>query len=108
MGILSGREFFMHSSRSPRGGTPGHAVGGRSLDSAALPALLRASHLLALALPSAPRRPSSAPEAMVRAEGLVCAPQRPPQFSLRPYNDPQFPLRPPTGAHFAIEGSRSN
>src|ERR1035438_9064309 len=59
MGILSGREFFMHSSRSPRGGTPGHAVGGRSLDSAALPALLRASHLLRPPPPPAPPREAS-------------------------------------------------
>src|SRR5664280_3679147 len=36
----------MRSSRPPRGGSPGHSVGGRSLDPAALSALLRASHLL--------------------------------------------------------------
>jgi hypothetical protein len=98
----------MHSSRSPRGGTPGHAVGGRSLDSTALPALLRASHLLGLALGSAFGRHASAREGIVWAEALVCARQRPPQFPLRPYNDPQFPLQTHTGAHFVIEGSRSN
>src|ERR1019366_7002594 len=42
-GILSGREPFMRSSRPRRGGSP----------PAALPALLRASHLLGLALGSA-------------------------------------------------------
>ena len=42
-GILSGREPFMHSSRPPRGGS----------SPAALPALLRASHLFGLALGSA-------------------------------------------------------
>ncbi len=43
----------MRSSRPPRGDNPGHAVGGHSLDQAALPALLRASHFLGLALGSA-------------------------------------------------------
>src|SRR5450756_2158549 len=43
----------MRSSRPPRGGSPGHAVGGRPLAPAALPALLRATHLLGLALGSA-------------------------------------------------------
>src|SRR5450830_998451 len=43
MGILAGRVSFMHSSRPPRGGS----------SPAALPALLRASHLLGLALGSA-------------------------------------------------------
>src|ERR1035437_3617289 len=43
----------MRSFWPPRGGSPSHAVGGRSLDPAALPALLRASHLLGLALGSA-------------------------------------------------------
>ena len=33
----------MHSSRPPRAGSHGHAVGGRPLDPAALPALLRAA-----------------------------------------------------------------
>src|SRR5450759_4706043 len=42
----------MRSFWPPRGGSPGHAVGGRSLDPAALPALLRVSHLLGLALGS--------------------------------------------------------
>ena len=41
----------MRSSRSP--GNPGHAVPSRSVDPAALPALLRATHLLGLALGSA-------------------------------------------------------
>jgi transposase InsO family protein len=41
----------MRSSRSP--GKPGHAVPSRSLDPAALPALLRATHLLGLAFGSA-------------------------------------------------------
>ncbi len=41
----------MRSLRPPR--SPGHAVPGRSLDPAALPALLRATHLLGLALGSA-------------------------------------------------------
>jgi hypothetical protein len=52
-GILSGRESFMRSFRPPWGGSPGHAVGGRLLDPAALPALLHASHLLGLVLGSA-------------------------------------------------------
>src|SRR5450756_1331207 len=43
----------MRSFRPPRGGSPGHAAPGRSLDPAALPALLRAAHLLGLALGSA-------------------------------------------------------
>jgi hypothetical protein len=43
----------MRSFRPPRGGSPGHAVGGRSLALTALPALLRATHLLGLALGSA-------------------------------------------------------
>ena len=43
----------MRTSRPLRGGRPGHAVGGRPLDPAALSALLRASHLLGLALGSA-------------------------------------------------------
>src|SRR5450759_4422638 len=43
----------MRSSRPPRGGSPGHAVGGRPLAPAALPALLRATHLSGLALGSA-------------------------------------------------------
>ena len=42
----------MRSFRPPRGGSPGHAVGGGS-PILALPALLRASHLLGLALGSA-------------------------------------------------------
>jgi hypothetical protein len=41
----------MRSFRSPR--SPGHAVPSRSLDPAALPALLRGTHLLGLALGSA-------------------------------------------------------
>jgi hypothetical protein len=43
----------MRTSRPPRGGSPSHAVGGHSLDPAALRALLRATHLLGLALGSA-------------------------------------------------------
>ena len=35
----------MRSFRPPRAGSPGHAVGGRLLAPAALPALLRATHL---------------------------------------------------------------
>src|ERR1035437_2883255 len=52
-GILSGRGPFMRSSRPPRGGSPGHAIGGRPLAPAALPALLRATHLSGLAPGSA-------------------------------------------------------
>src|ERR1039457_5628763 len=51
MGILAGQEPFMRSFRSPP--SPGHAVPGRSVDPAALPALLRATHLLGIALGSA-------------------------------------------------------
>lgn len=43
----------MRSFRPRRGGSRGHAVGGRSLALAALPALLRATHLFGLALGSA-------------------------------------------------------
>src|ERR1035437_5088793 len=43
----------MRSFWPPRGGSPSHAMGGCSLGPAALPALLRASHLLGLALGSA-------------------------------------------------------
>jgi hypothetical protein len=43
----------MRSFRPPQDGSPGHAVGGRSHDLAALPTLLRATHLFGLALGSA-------------------------------------------------------
>jgi DNA-binding transcriptional regulator YiaG len=43
----------MRSFWPPRGGSPGHTLGGRSHDLAALPALLRATHLFGLALGSA-------------------------------------------------------
>ena len=43
----------MRSFWPPRGGSPGDAVGGRSHDLAALPALLRTAHLFGLALGSA-------------------------------------------------------
>jgi DNA-binding XRE family transcriptional regulator len=50
---LSGREPFMRSFWPPRGGSSDRAAPCRSLDPAALPALLRATHLFGLALGSA-------------------------------------------------------
>src|ERR1035437_4890228 len=52
-GILDGRGHFMRSSRPPRAGSPGHSARGGLPALMALPALLRASHLLGLALGSA-------------------------------------------------------
>ncbi len=43
-GILVRTGPFMHSSRPLRGGSPGHSVGGRSLDLVALPVLLSAGN----------------------------------------------------------------
>jgi hypothetical protein len=51
--ILSGRGPFMRSFRPPRSGSPDRSAPGGLLDPAALPALLRATHLLGVALGSA-------------------------------------------------------
>ena len=51
--LLAGRGHFMRSSRPSRAGSPGHSARGGLPALMALPALLRASHLLGLALGSA-------------------------------------------------------